>query len=60
MVFNHDLPKANELVRLVVLFVHSLQRPINPTGRRSGARIPVRNQDVQCLLDQSSYLVVTL
>jgi hypothetical protein len=40
--------------------VDRLQRPVYPRGRRSRAGVPVRDQNVEGLLDESADLVVAL
>lgn len=60
VVLHHDLPKTYQLTRLVVLLVNCLQRPVDPARGLTLSRVPVGNQYVQSLLDESSYLVITL
>ena len=60
VVLHHDLPEADQLARLVVLLMHRLQRPIDPACLCSLASVPVWDQDVQGLLNQSTDLVITL
>ena len=60
VVLYDDLPKTHQLVRLVVLLVDRLQRPVYPRGRRSRAGVPVWDQNVEGLLDESADLVVAL
>lgn len=60
MVLYHDFPEAHQLVGLVVLFVHCLQRPVYPARGSPRFSVPVRNQDVEGFLYQCSNLIVTL
>ncbi len=60
VVFHDNLPETDQLARLVVLLVHCLQRPVDPAGCLPLPRVPVGNQDIQCLLNQGSYFIITL